>query len=165
MAIRTLYTYGEINSSTSANITVDGKLVHTGILNSGILFSFKTDVSKHGKVVVSIKLSYGSITITNVRVTYPAKINNNFGLVNMPQPIDQPLQPLLMPFTIDNDITYNHYMFNGPEQWIIDGDLKENIIFIDNFYDSVKFKKIKPDWQYNNIPVELDKINNISSLI
>ena len=162
MAIRTLDTYGKINSPTSANITVDDKLVHTGILTNGILFSFKTDVSKHGKVIISIELLYGSITITNIRVTYPS---NNNGLINMPQPIDQPLQPLLLPLTIDNDITYNHYMFNGPKQWIIDEGIKENLIIIDNFYDSVKFKKIRPDWQYNNIPVDLNKINDISSLI
>jgi hypothetical protein len=162
MAIRILDTYGKINSPSSANIKVDGKVVHNGILADGILFSFKTDVSKHGKVVVSIELLYGSITITNVRVTYPS---NNNGLINMPQPIDQPLQPLLLPLTINNDITYNHYMFNGPEQWIIDESTTENITIINNFYDSVKSKKIKPDWQYNNISVDLNKINDISSLI
>ena len=158
MTTRTLYTYGTLTSDAIADITVDGKLVHSGPINGTKLFEFTTDVSKHGKVSIHIKIQRGSITVTHTRVTYPAMINGTVGFVNMPQPIKQPNLPL----TVIDEITYDHYMFNGPKQWIISTSVKDNTVVIENFYNAVASGYIKPDWQYDYCPVDIENLSFVS---
>ena len=141
-----------------ADITVDGKLVHSGPISGTRLFEFTTDVSKHGKVTIHIKMQQGSITVTHNRVTYPALVNRTSGFVNMPQPIKQPN----LPFTVTNEISYDHYMFNGPKQWIISTNVTDNTVVIENFYNAVSTGFIKPDWQYDYYPVDIENLSYVS---
>ena len=160
MAYRTLHTYGVIKEDTAAIIRVDNQLVHNGPLNNGLLFEFITDVTLHGKVIVSIEILYGSVTITHNRATYPALVKGVVGFVNIPQPIVQTNLPLV----VSDNATYEHYMFNGPNQWIINSISTERLVVVDNFYSSVMSGFIRPDWQYNHIPVDLENLNDISKL-
>ena len=158
MTLRTLQTYGTSTTDAIADITVDDILVHSGPLTSSKLFEFTTDVSKHGKVSVCIKMLQGSITVTHNRVTYPALINDVVGHVDMPQPIEQPN----LPFTVTSKLTYNHYMFNGPKQWIISTNNTENIVIVENFYSAVMSGFIKPDWQYQYYHVDMENLSHVS---
>jgi hypothetical protein len=160
MAFRTLHTFGTVNGNTAAIIKVDDNLVHAGPLTSGLLFEFITDVTLHGNAVISIEILYGSLLITHNRVTYPALIRGTKGYVNMPQPIIQPNLPLL----VENIIIYDHYMFNGPNQWIIDTDTDNQVVVLHDFYNAVSTKFIIPDWQYDAYPVKLDSLDDISKL-
>jgi hypothetical protein len=149
VATRTLYVHGSATQDAVADITVDDMLVHQGSITSGVLFNFSTDVTKHGSVKVNIKMLQGSITITHNRVTYPA----TNGYVNMPQPIIQPN----LPNTITDETTYDHYMFNGPTQWIIDET--DSTVVVDDFYSAVVRQFMVPDWQYNNYPVDINNLD------
>lgn len=158
MASRTLHTHGTFTSDAIADITVDDKVVHSGPIIGTRLFNFTTDVSKHGKVRVHIKMQQGSITVTHNRVTYPALINGVTGFVDMPQPIKQPN----LPFTVTNELTYDHYMFNGPKQWIISTDNSEDIVVIEDFYDAIVSRFIQPNWQYDYHPVNIENLSHVS---
>ena len=63
-----------------------------------------TDSTLHGKVDEMVSMTYGSIIIDNVNVTYPAAIGGMTEFVSFPQPIAQPLQPHRLPLAIDGDI-------------------------------------------------------------
>jgi hypothetical protein len=158
MTTRTFYAHGTSTNDVIADITVDGKLVHSGPINGSSLFKFTTSVWKHGKVGIQIKMQQGSITVTHNRVTYPALINGKIGFVNMPQPITQPN----LPFTVTDEITYDHYMFNGPMQWIISTDTSEDIVVIENFYSAIVSGFIEPDWQYDCCPVDVENLSYVS---
>jgi len=158
MTTRTLYVHGTFTSDANADITVEGKLVHSGPVHGTRLFEFTTDVSKHGKVSIHIKMQQGSITVTHNRVTYPALINRVAGFINMPQPIKQPN----LPFTVTDELIYDHYMFNGPKQWIISTYTTDNIVVIENFYSSITSGFIRPDWQYDYYPVDIENLNYVS---
>lgn len=158
MAFRTIHTWGTVIGNTAAIIKVQGNVIHAGPLYSGLLFEFITDVKLHGKVSVSIELLYGAVSITHNRVTYPALIKGIKGFVNMPQPINQPNLPL----DVTNSVTYNHYMFNGPIQWIIDPDVENRVMVIDDFHNAVSTGFITPDWQYDSKPFDASRITESS---
>ena len=160
MAYRTLHTYGIVQEDTAAIVRVDNRIVHNGPLLDGLLFEFITDVTLHGKVIVSIEILYGAVTITHNRATYPALVKDVDGFVNIPQPIVQPNLPLL----VSKEATYEHYMFNGPNRWIVKSISSERLVVVNNFYSSVMSGFITPDWQYNHIPVDLGNLNDISKL-
>jgi hypothetical protein len=160
MAYRTLHTFGTVSGNTAAIIRVNDQIVHNGPLESGVLFNFTTAVSLHGKVAISIEIIYGALTLTHNRVTYPALIKGEKGFVNMPQPIIQPDLPL----RVTDSLTYNHYMFNGPAQWIVDVDTTNRIVVIDDFYHACNTGFIIADFQYDAYDVDIDKISDISKL-
>ena len=170
MATRTLYMHGTThNSEAAAIIKLDNNLIHSGPILDGILFSFITDVTKHGKVSISIEMLYGKITITDIRVTYPALINQRYGYINMPQPISQPLtdndcKSIQLPLEISNNQTYNHYMFNGPKQWIVNHNTDTRLVIIDRMSDAIISGTISPNWGYDCISVDTNRLDDLSSL-
>ena len=99
MSYRTFHIHGRADDS-AGTVTVDGVVVHNGIIKDGILFEYVTASTLHGKVDVMVSMTYGSIIIDNVNVTYPAVIE---------------------------DIEYSLYMYNGPAAWIVDGSLQRYI--------------------------------------
>ena len=161
---RTLHVHGTVNGTTAATIKVDDKVVYSGPITNGILFNFVTNVKLHGKVKVGIKIWRGELTISNIRVTYPAVINGiRQGLINMPQPISEPLaninkQKIMLPLTVNTEIEYYHYMFNGPKQWLILVDQLESLIVIDNFIKMIESGKLHTDWQYRNKSTNINKL-------
>ncbi len=150
MAYRTLQTHGVLNSDEAAAlITVDNQIIHTGPLpKQNSLFQFITDVKFHGKVHVKIEMIYGSMTITHVRAVYSATINRSPGFVSFIQPIKQPLYPLVMPLTINHALEYDHYMINGPEEWIVDQDVDQQYLEIDNVLKWQDLELIRANWNY-----------------
>jgi hypothetical protein len=154
MAFRTIHTWGTVAGDTAAVVKVGKTIIHAGPLCSGLLFEFITDVTLHGKVSVTIEVLYGTLMITHNRVTYPALIKGIHGFVNMPQPINQPNLPL----TVDSVVTYDHYMFNGPAQWIVDTDVANRVVVVDDFFNAVSTDFIIPDWQYNQKPFDVSTI-------
>jgi hypothetical protein len=161
MSLRTIHTFGTTNGNTAATIKVNDQIVHSGPLESGMLFEFVTSVTLHGSVVVSIDMLYGSLTITHNRATYPALINEQVGFVNMPQPIVQPNLPL----TVTDSAKYNHYIFNGPNRWLIKVDSPTRFVVIDDFYNAFTTSFIKEDFQYAPHIVDVNKLNDISGLM
>jgi hypothetical protein len=155
MAQRTLHTFGTAKPNTFADIYVDKKLCYSGLAQTGLLFSFTTDVKKHGFVSITIDVKQGSITLGYNRVTYPALIKGKPGFINMPQPIVQPT----LETEITESFTYEHYMFNGPTQWIIDSPTNnDETQVVDNFYKAAATGFISPDWQYKNEPVDINNL-------
>ena len=163
--MRTLHTHGTVDTAEAAGVVmVDDVVVHAGKFTNGILFNFITECSKHGKVHVTIDMLYGAITITNVRVTYPAQVNGSAGFIDIPQPIDQPFQPNLLPLSIGTYLEYDHYMFNGPAQWIVNWPSTTQTVVLDYINDHMVSGKLGLDWQYQHIPVDQDTVNDITSL-
>jgi len=156
VATRTLHTFGEVEPNTIADVYVDGKLCHTGLVSDGVIFNFTTDVQKHGSVSITINVLQGSIVLTHNRVTYPAIVKGKAGYVNMPQPIVQPNLGII----ITGTVTYNHYMFNGPTQWIVENPNSNDATQVtDDFYEAVARRWMIPDWQYDNHPVDIDNLS------
>ena len=150
---------------SAGTVTVDGVVVHNGIFKDGILFEFVTASTVHGKVDVKVSMTYGSIIIDSIFVTYPAVIGGMTGFVSFPQPIAQPLRPLRLPLTINGDIEYSHYAHNGPMAWIVDGSPQRYIRF-DNFQEAIKSGAIKLDWQYKHKPIGgLGNVDDLSDLM
>ena len=147
---------------SAGTVTVDGVVVHDGIFKDGILFEFVTDVTLHGKVDVMVSMTYGSIIIDSVNVTYPAVIGGMTGFVDFPILIAQPLQPHMLPLAIEGDIEYSSYMPNGPAAWIIDGS-PQRYIYIEreSMKEAIKSGSIKPDWQYKNKRIDINNIDDL----
>ena len=158
MTNRTLHVYGTASIDAEAVVTVDNNIVHQGNVVGPILFTFTTSVTKHGSVSICIKMLNGSLTVTHNRAVYPARINGEHGTVDMPQPIIQPN----LPFVVDNELTYNHYMFNGPKQWIISVVDNSKEIVVDDFYQAVVSGFMRPDWQYDYCPVDIENLTYVS---
>lgn len=160
---RTLQTYGIVYGPTAAEVTVDQQIVHSGPLESGLLFKFITNVKVHGAVKVKIKLFYGKFTITHIRARYPALINNKYyGFVDFPQPISQPIIGHIIPLTVDKSLIYEHFMYNGPKQWLINSDSDEQVIVVDDYYCAAKNGIIRTDWQYYHKTIDIEELDNIS---
>jgi len=163
---RTLQMNGSINGETAAEITVDGKVVKSGPLHSGLLFEFITNVQLHGSVEIKIKLYHGGFTITDIRSQYPALINGNVsGFVNFPQPIRQPIAGLTLPLSVTEDLSYQHFMYNGPTQWLIEDHSDQKVIMIDDYYQAAKSGVIRTDWQYKHRTVDIEDLDNIEKHI
>ena len=162
MAYRTFHMHGRADDS-AGTVTVDGVVVHNGIFKDGILFEFVTDSTLHGKVDVMVSMTYGSIIIDSVNVTYPAVIGGMTGFVSFPQPIAQPLQPNMLPLAIEGNIEYSHYAHNGPTAWIVDGS-PQRYIYIENLLGAIESGSIKPDWRYKYKPVNVNNIDDLSKL-
>jgi hypothetical protein len=160
LAYRTLHVCGICGNDTEAIVTVDNQIVHQGSMTNGVLFRFKTCVTLHGRVVISITIVKGWLTVTHNRVVYPALINKVRGHVDMPQPIVQPN----LPFTVTDQIIYDHYMFNGPFQWLIPSGNGTQVT-ISDFYQSVITGFMSPDWQYDHRRVDLNDLSHISLAI
>lgn len=159
---RTLQMFGSVNNDAAAVITVDGNIVHSGPLKSGLLFEFITNVKVHGSAKVNISLTYGSFTITNIRARYPALINNSYsGFVDFPQPISQPIIGYTLPIVVNTDLTYNHFMYNGPKQWLTDSTTNQRVVVIEDYYTAAKTGIIKTDWQYRHKSINIDKLDDI----
>ena len=165
MAYRTFHINGRADDS-AGTVTVDGVVVHNDIFKDGILFEFVTNSRLHGKVDVMVSMTYGSIIIDSITVTYSAVIGGMTGFVSFPQPIAQPLQPHMLPLTIEGDIEYSHYMHNGPAAWIVDGS-PQRYLYIESLQEAYKSGSIKLDWQYKHKPIGIKNkagINNLDDL-
>ena len=165
MAYRAFQINGRADDS-GGMVTVDGVVVHSGIFKDGILFEFVTSSTVHGKVDVKVSMAYGSIIIDSVDVTYPAVIGGMTGFISFPQPISQPLQPHMLPLTIDGDIEYSHYAHNGPALWIVDGG-PQRYLHLESMLETIKSGSVKLDWQYKHKPIgrnNVDAINNVDDL-
>lgn len=164
MGYRTFHINGRADDS-AGTVTVDGVVVHSGIFKDGILFEYLTDSKLHGKVDVMISMTYGSIIIDRVDVTYPAVIGGMAGFATFPQPIAQPFQPHMLPFAIEGDMEYPHYMHNGPAQWIIDGSPQRET-YIEDWKEAYQSGVMKLDWQYKHKPIGGSaKIDDLSGLM
>ena len=149
---------------SAGTVTVDGVVVHTGIFKDGILFEIVTDSTLQGKVDVMFAMTYGSIIIDRVSVTYPAVIEGMTGFVIFPQPIAQPLQPHRLPLAIDRDIAYSLYMHIGPAAWVVDGSPQRYIYFESN-QEAFMSGSIKLDWRYKHKPIDINNKDDLSKLM
>ena len=160
---RTLLMFGSVNDSAAAEITVNGTIIHSGPLASGLLFKFVTNVKVHGTVDVNIKLIYGSFTINNIRARYPALINNSYrGYIDFPQPISQPIINHVFPLVVSDTISYKHFMYNGPKQWLTNSKSNQRVVVIEDYYTAAKTGIIKTDWQYYHKTINIDELDNIN---
>ena len=107
---------------------------------------------------MKVSMTYGSLIIDSVNVTYPAVIGGMTGFVNFPQPIAQPLQPHRFPLAIEGDFEYSHYMPNGPMVWIVDGS-PQRYIQIGNFQEAFKSGSLKLDWGYKHKRIGINDID------
>ena len=160
MTYRTFNILGRADDS-AGTVTVDGVVVHNGIFKERVLFEFVTDITLHGKVDVMVSMTYGSIIIDSVNVTYPAVIGGMTGFVRFPILLAQPLQPHRLPLTIDGDIEFSNYMPNGPSAWIID-DSPQRYINIEDMKEAFKSGSIKLDWGYKHEPININKMDELS---
>ena len=163
MAYRTFNITGRADAA-AGTVTIDGVVVHHGIFENGILFEFVTEVTLHGKVDVRVSMIYGSIIIDCVNVTYPAVIGGMTGFVRFPILIAEPLQPHMLPLTIEGNIEYSNYMPNGPSAWIVDGS-PQRFIYIENMIEGIKSGSIKLDWRYKHKRIDLNTINDLPKLM
>lgn len=164
MSHRTFHMHGRADDA-GGMVTVDGKVVHNGIFTDGVLFEFVTESTRHGKADVMISMTFGSIIIDKISVTYPAVIGGMTGFVDFPQPIAQPLQPLMLPLTIDGDIEYSHYAHNGPMVWIVDAK-PQRYIYIESVHEAYTSGSMKPDWQYRFKKIGgVENIDDLSELM
>ena len=85
-----------------------------------VVFSYKTDHKFHGSKRITIE---APVVLKKVVVEYPAKINDEFGIVAFDQPIDNPLYynfiPQPFPLFVARTQTFDHLMFNGPDYFKI----------------------------------------------
>ena len=153
MSYRTFHTYGTVHGHTALIVSVNDQVVKKGELQElqcGLLFEFSTHVSLHGSVVVCIEIIHGSITISHSRVTYPAEVQGQLKLVNMPQPIHQSVFPL----HVNASVTYNHYMFNGPNRFVVNSEqLVDCVLVIHDFLQAIEHGIIKEKYDYDAVKV------------
>ena len=126
---RTIVVHGSSEPSTVIQVTVDGQLCKDGVVENDSLFSFQTNVKKHGKADVEITVISGSITIGNVTATYPVLFNGlTRGTITFEQPIADPIVVIdgntirtIKPNTVvvTDSFKYDHLMFNGPTEFRI----------------------------------------------
>jgi len=147
--------YGTRSADAKFDVCIDGELVHnifanieqfdTHHLNLGpAQYTFTTKNSFFGAIPIRINMSQGSMTLTQARVFYPAKITNLrggnvYGYYSMFQPIGDPkcivringqLQKLEEQdrhltgeihynITAGDILEYYHIMADGPDYWWI----------------------------------------------
>ena len=147
--------YGTKSTNAKFEIYVDNKLIDNPFVNieqfdpyfpelGPTQYSFSTKTSFLGAIPIKINMLQGSMTLTRVRVFYPAKLtnsegNNSFGYYSLFQPIGDPkwfvkingtLQTLKKQdkhltgeihhsITAGDVLEYYHAMVEGPDHWCI----------------------------------------------
>ena len=179
---RTIVVHGSAEPSTVITVTVDGQLCKDGIVENDSLFSFQTNVKKHGKVEVEITVVSGSITIGNVTATYPVLFNGiTRGTITFEQPIVDPIVVVkgnlictVKPNTVrvTDSFKYDHLMFNGPTEFRI--TTKRQVTENDNidvgghirlgFINGI-FENFEAYYNYNQLPNDFVTNDNDLNLL
>ena len=167
--------HGTKSADTKFEVHVDGKLIDNPFVDieqfdpyypdlGPVQYSFSTENSFFGAIPVKINMLQGSLTLTRVRVFYPAKITNNegsdsVGYYGVFQPIGDPkwmvkindqLQTLQeqdqhltgevhYKITAGDTLEYHHLMIEGPDYWWIGYKIAEHRDIVDQTDPNISF--------------------------
>lgn len=125
---REITVQGHADAGTVIKVHVDGILVKDGSANPSELFTFKTQVTAHGLVPISIEVVTGRIVLGGSVSCYPARINDIVdGFFSFKVPMPNMLVTNELVDIVDNTtelnagdtFNCNHLLINGPYVWDI----------------------------------------------